>query len=72
LNRFSFISILLRNGKKGVKLKNKLNKQAGLTEMEVLGTEILDSKGKSREQALKAYRKLLFSSVDELTYIARV
>jgi len=55
-----------------VKLKNKLNKQARITEMEVLGTEILDSKGKSREQALKAYRKLLFASMDELTYIARV
>ena len=40
--------------------------------MEVLGTEILDSKGKSRERALKAYRKLLFAAVDELTYIARV
>jgi len=55
-----------------VKLKNKLDNQARKTEMEVLGTEILDSKGKSREQALKAYRKLLFASVNELTYIARV
>jgi len=51
---------------------NKLNNQARITEMEVLGIEILDSKGKPREQAVKAYRKLLFASVDELTYFARV
>jgi hypothetical protein len=51
---------------------NKLNNQVRKTEMEVLGIEILDSKGTPREQAMKAYRKLLFESVDELTYLARV
>jgi hypothetical protein len=55
-----------------MKFKNKLNNKSRKTEMEVLGTEILDSKGEPREQAIKAYRKLLFASVDELTYLARV
>jgi hypothetical protein len=55
-----------------VKFKNKLNNQARITKMEMLGLEILDSKGEPREQALKVYRKLLFASVDEPTYIARV
>jgi uncharacterized protein (DUF488 family) len=58
--------------KKGMKFKNKLKNKARKTEMEVLGIEILDSKGEPREQAMKAYRKLLFASVDELTYLARV
>ena len=55
-----------------MKLENKLNNKSRKTEMEVLGLEILDSKGEPREQAMKIYRKLLFASVDELTYIARV
>ena len=51
---------------------NKLSNQVRKTEMEVIGIEILDSIGKPRGQAIKAYRKLLFESVDELTYLARV
>lgn len=55
-----------------MKPKNTLNNEARKTEMENLGIEILDSKGEPREQAWKAYRKLLFESGNELTYVARV
>jgi hypothetical protein len=55
-----------------MKPKNKLNSKARKTEMENLGIETLDSKGAPREQAWKAYRKLLFESGNELTYLARV
>jgi hypothetical protein len=68
----SFISILLRNDAKGMKLKNKLKNEARKTGMEMLEIEILDSKGESREHAMRAYRKLMSESVDEVTYLARV
>lgn len=68
MNRLSFISILLRYEAKGMKLKNEARK----IEMEMLGIKILDLKGGKREQVMKAYRKLLSESVDELTYFARV
>jgi hypothetical protein len=68
----SFISILLRDDAKGMKLKNKLKNEARKTDMEMLEIEILDSKGESKEQAMRTYRKLLSESADELTYLARV
>lgn len=40
-------------------------------EMEALEKEILDLKGKKREEALKAYRRLLLSSVDQVVYFMR-
>jgi hypothetical protein len=69
---FLLSSFCLGTVKKDMKLENKPNDQARKIEMDVLGIEILGSKGKSREQTLKAYRKLLFESADELTYLARV
>jgi hypothetical protein len=68
LNRLSFISILLRHEAKGMKFKNEARK----IEMKTLEIEIPDLKGEKREQAMKAYRKLLSASTDELTYLARV
>jgi hypothetical protein len=55
-----------------MKPKIKLKNEARKTDMEMLETEILDSKGESKEQAMRAYRKLLSESADELTYLARV
>jgi hypothetical protein len=63
---------MLRNEKKGMKPKNKPRNEARKTKMKILGIEILDSKGEPREQAMKAYRRLLFESENELTYLARV
>jgi hypothetical protein len=40
-------------------------------EIEILGKEIVDLKGKRREEAMKAYRRLLLSSADELIYFMR-
>jgi hypothetical protein len=54
-----------------MKLEHKPKNEARKTEMETLGIEILGSKGESREQAMRVYRKLLSESVDELTYLAR-
>ena len=34
-------------------------------------TEILDLKGKKREEAINAYRRLLLSSADQLIYFTR-
>lgn len=42
-----------------------------LTKLRKLETEILQLKGRKREQALKAYRRLLFSLEDEPVYFAR-
>jgi hypothetical protein len=67
----SFISILLRHEAKCMKIKNKRN-EAKKTEMGMLEREILDLKGETREAAIKAYRKLLFDSADDMTYLARV
>jgi len=55
-----------------MKLKNKLKNEARKMEIRMLEIEILDSKGESRAQAVKVYRKLLSESTDELTYLARV
>jgi len=40
-------------------------------EIEILETEILDLKGRKREEAMEAYRKLLLSSADEPIYFMR-
>lgn len=40
-------------------------------EVEMLEKEILDLKGKQREEAMKAYRKLLSSLADEPIYFLR-
>ncbi len=40
-------------------------------EIEILETEILDLKGRKREEAMKAYRKLLLSSANEPIYFMR-
>ena len=42
-----------------------------LTKLRKLETEILQSKGRKREEAMKAYRRLLFSLEDEPIYFAR-
>jgi len=39
--------------------------------VEVLEMKLLDLKGKKREEAMKAYRKLLLSSADQLIYFMR-
>ncbi len=54
-----------------MKLKNKLNNEARKTKMTMLGIEILDSTGEPREQAIKAYRRLLHETADEFMYLAR-
>jgi hypothetical protein len=54
-----------------MKLKNKLNNEVRKAEMGTLGTEILDLTGEPRALAMKAYRRLLHESVDELMYLAR-
>jgi hypothetical protein len=56
---------LLRHGAKGMKLNNK----ARAFEMRILGKEILNLVGERREEAMKAYRKLLSSTSDELIYL---
>jgi hypothetical protein len=45
--------------------------EARKLEIEILETEILDLKGRKREEAMKAYRKLLLSSADEPIYFMR-
>jgi len=40
-------------------------------EIEILETEILNLKGRKREEAIKAYRKLLLSSANEPIYFMR-
>jgi hypothetical protein len=40
-------------------------------EIETLEKEILELKGRKREVAMKAYRKLLFPSADEAIYFVR-
>ena len=46
-------------------------REARKLEIEILETEIIDLKGRKREEAMKAYRKLLLSSADELIYFLR-
>ena len=68
LNRLSFISILLSHGAKCMKLENEARK----LEMKMLGEEILDMVGETREEAMQAYRKLLSASADEPMYLTRL
>jgi hypothetical protein len=49
----------------------KRTKEAKIFEIEMLETEILDLKGRKREEAMKAYRELLLSSADEPIYFMR-
>jgi hypothetical protein len=67
LNRLSFISILLSHGAKFMKLENESRK----LERKMLGEEILDMVGETREEAMQAYRKLLSASADEPMYLTR-
>ena len=50
---------------------SKCTKEAKIFEIEMLETEILDLKGRKREEAIKAYRRLLLTSVDEPIYFMR-
>jgi hypothetical protein len=50
-----------------MKLENKEEK----FKMELLGKEIINLVGERREEAMKAYRKLLSSTSDELIYLMR-
>jgi hypothetical protein len=49
------------------------NKQSSKSAQEVrkFETQILDLKGKRREETMKAYRRLLLSSADEPIYFMR-
>jgi hypothetical protein len=58
---------LLRHGAKGM----KLNKEAKAFEMRMLENEILNLVSERREEAIKAYRKLLSASADEPMYLTR-
>jgi hypothetical protein len=58
---------LLRHGAKGMKLSN----EARAFEMRMLESEILNLIGERREEAMKAYQKLLSSTSDELIYLMR-
>jgi len=49
----------------------KLNKETKAFEMRKLENEILNLVGKRREEAMKAYRKLLSSTSDEPIYLMR-
>ena len=50
---------------------SECTKEARRFEIEILETEILDLKGEEREEAMKAYHKLLLSSADEPIYLMR-
>jgi hypothetical protein len=50
----------------------KLNNEVKAFEMRMLEKEILTLDGERREKAMLAYRKLLFSTSDELIYLMRV
>jgi len=50
-----------------MKLENKEEE----FKMELLGKEIINLVGERREEAMKAYRKLLSSTSDELIYLMR-
>ena len=55
----------------GELLSERTRKEARKFEIEILEKEILDLKGKIREEAMKAYRKLLLTSTDEPIYFMR-
>ena len=52
-------------------MSERTRKEARKFEIEILEKEILDLKGKIREEAMKAYRKLLLPSADEPIYFMR-
>ena len=56
---------------KGIGLSEWTKEEAGKSEIETLETEILELKGRKREEAMKAYHKLLLSSADEPIYLLR-
>ena len=45
--------------------------EARKLQIEIFETEILRLKGRKREEAMKAYRKLLLPSMDEPIYLLR-
>jgi hypothetical protein len=49
----------------------KLSKEARAFEMRMLENEILNLVGERREEAMKAYRKLLSFTLDETMYLMR-
>ncbi len=49
----------------------KLNNEARAFKMRMLEIEIPNLVGEGREEAMKAYRKLLFSTSNELIYLMR-
>jgi hypothetical protein len=57
-------------GKRGPK-NMKLNAEARTFEMRMLEKEILNLVGQRRKDAMRAYRKLLSSTSDELIYLKR-
>jgi hypothetical protein len=58
---------LLRHGAKGM----KLNREARALEMRMLEKEILNLVGERRDEAMKAYRRLLSFTSNELVYLMR-
>ena len=54
-----------------MKLANKQFSKSVQEEARKFETEILDLKGKRREEAMNAYRRLLLSSTDQLIYFTR-
>lgn len=64
---FFVISIYQEKGAQNM----KLNTEARAFEMRTLEKEILTLVGERREDAMKAYRKLLSSTSDEMIYLMR-
>ena len=56
---------------KTMELKNKRLSRSLQEEVRKFETEILDLKGKKREEATKTYRRLLLPSADEPIYFVR-
>jgi hypothetical protein len=54
-----------------MKLANKQFSKSAQEEARKFETEIVDLKGKRREEAINAYRRLLLSSADQLIYYTR-
>jgi hypothetical protein len=52
-------------------LREPTRDKARKLEIETLEKEILELKGRKREVAMKAYRKILFPSADETIYFMR-
>jgi len=50
---------------------SRSTREARELEIEILETEILDLKGRKREEAMRVYRKLLLSSADDPIYFMR-